>query len=138
MKIAFLLGSGSSRHAGMPTTDKITERVLAGTYVHRCTDGRYSIAEDVVPGLDRSYVDASIALAKWVHEQMSRYYETRRSHSTNYESIAYVLSQVAETISGNFDNPAVIPLIEKMEGDETIAEFFAGQTLQSASHEAAN
>jgi hypothetical protein len=41
VRVAFLLGSGISIPAGMPSTREITDQVLSGEGVMRQTDGNY-------------------------------------------------------------------------------------------------
>ena len=42
--IAYLLGSGISIYAGMPSTSEVTKRVLSGNGVHRGSDEVYRIS----------------------------------------------------------------------------------------------
>ena len=51
-RVSFLLGSGVSIPAGMPSVKDITERVLSGMEIYRHTDGKYYIGppDDIMEG----------------------------------------------------------------------------------------
>jgi hypothetical protein len=138
MRITFLLGAGASRAAGLPCTNEITETVLSGKDVRKDTDGHYFIYADQrpTPGEERD-IEECTKLATLVHSYVERYYRDRPTHPTNYESIAYILTQVAETISGEFDNPAIQALIDQLNDDPKVAEICDGRELGSLAEQAA-
>lgn len=111
MKIAFLLGSGASREAGMPSTSEITSAVESGTNVVRHTDGVYRFGG---PDYLRGRTDPILALTRALFDEIGAYYADRRSHPVNYENCCYVATQFYDTESGEFDNPAIKPLIDKL------------------------
>lgn len=111
MRIAFLLGSGASRPAGMPSTDEITAAVQSGNAVVRHTDGVYRFDG---PGYLRNLTDPVLALTRALFAEIGEYYADRRSHPVNYENCCYVATQLYDTESGEFDNPAIKPLIDKL------------------------
>lgn len=111
MRIAFLLGSGASRPAGMPSTDEITEAVQSGNGVVRHADGVYRLGG---PDYLRDRTHPVLALIRALFAEIRGYYADRRSHPVNYENCCYVATQLYDTESGEFDNPAIKPLIDKL------------------------
>lgn len=114
-ELLFLLGSGVSIPAGMPRTDEITMGVLSGERVWRHTDGRY-LAGDTTLAMpaNKQVLQRVLQLVNTVHNQISQYYSDRPTHPANYENIGFVIGQLADTISREFDNPAVLPQVEKL------------------------
>ncbi len=86
----------------MPRTQDITERVLSGEGISHYTSGIY--------GCDR--VLNFLEKLKDEIDDYHRLYQNGRC--TNYEDLYYVASQIHDSISGEYDNPAVQPLIEKI------------------------
>lgn len=96
-RIAFLLGAGASLKAGMPSTDEITKGVLSG---------------EVIKSNDS---DRILIFLNWLKAKIDLFYFSRWPYnSTNYEDIYYIATQVHDSITGEFDNPAVQPLIDKI------------------------
>ena len=55
-------------------------------------------------------------LLDYVKDFVDNYYmHIGENHKTNYEDIYYVIFQVHEGLSGNFENPAIQPLINELE-----------------------
>src|SRR4051794_16531820 len=70
MHIVFLLGSGISRDAGMPSVDDITAQVVSGEGVWRHTSGRFVLdAGNPNYELRRARVQRSICVVQWVARQ---------------------------------------------------------------------
>lgn len=129
MRMAFLLGSGASIRAGMPSTSEITQEVLKGDGIRVSPDGHYFLGRPTDPGpdpLERAQIEASVKLTNLLHTRVSGYYQCRQTHPTNYESLAYVLTQVRDTISGEFDNPAVQALVKSLEEDSEVQALLTG------------
>src|SRR2546427_1001329 len=87
MRIVVLAGSGLSIPAGYPCTKKLTETVLDG--------GGDSAGAMVLGFLGR--------LAKLVTD----YYAYVPDRPVNYEDLAYIVGQLADSLSGAFDTPAL-------------------------------
>lgn len=114
---ALLLGSGVSSSAGMPSTGKLTERVLSGAGVRRHPDGAYyfDARQSDAPA------DGSVArIRRFLHRlkaEIDGYYRGQPEHRTDYEDLYYAASQIQDSELREFDNPAVQPFIDKIRAD---------------------
>jgi len=116
MNVCFLLGSGASIPAGYPSVTKITEEILSGKRLGEAHSpvSSGSSATDVVPFL------------RWLKTVADTRYAREIGRTTNYEDIYFLASQIRDDLLGDFDNPAVKPLIEKV-----IVEFLLGHVNRS-------
>ena len=112
---SFLLGSGASIPAKMPRTNDITDLVLSGNDVWKSSDGSYYLEKtkrltwDV---LETSRITKFINILK---QQIDIFYENRlHQRETNYEDLYYVADQIRNAENGDYDNPAIQPLIDKI------------------------
>lgn len=115
-RIAFLIGAGASLSAGMPSTSDITKRVLSGEGISRHTSGVYYFGkpsyqhlapqDEDVPKV-RDFLDALKA-------EIDKYYANEPNRNTNYEDLYYVASQIHDSETREYDNPAIQPLIDKI------------------------
>lgn len=117
MRISVLLGAGASQPAGIPTTGDITSRVRSGEGIMRHTDGVYYLSTNLLPAVQNERV---VRLTNALFSEIAAYYEDRRSHPANYENCCYVAAQLRDTESGEFDNPAVEPMIAKLSQEERL------------------
>jgi len=117
MRLAFLLGSGISIPAGMPSTGQITDLVRSGDGVVRQANGSYCFGG---PDYLADSMKPVLALVSILFGEIRDYYTDRRSHPVNYENCCYVVAQLCDTESYEFDNPAVLPLIEKLRQHEEL------------------
>lgn len=118
-KLAFLLGSGISIPAGLPSTTEITSRVLSGENVIRHTDSTYYFQEDDPDGFlafDVS-VQRITSLLKRIELEIDHYFLFEINHQTNYEDLYYVASQVFDSELREYENPIVGAFIEKISND---------------------
>lgn len=115
-KIAFLLGSGVSIPAEMPSTSNITERVLSGEGVMRHTDGNYYFDTPLYAhmGIPDEYVPRVVIFLNRLKIEIDLYYLYQTGRIANYEDLYYVASQIKDSESGEYDNPAVQPFIDKI------------------------
>jgi len=113
-KIAFLLGSGISIHAGMPTTSNITARILSGEAVTYHSDGTYYLDDLSIDLASNDNVWRIVLLLKRIQIEIDSYYWYDHHHTTNYEEIYYVCSQIHDSIFGEYDNPIVESFIDKL------------------------
>jgi hypothetical protein len=112
--VAFLLGSGISHPAGMPSILQITEKVLSGEGVWRHTNGNYYLGEDrSVPSL-AAHVPRVLKFLRRLKGEIDQYYRLQPWRGTNYEDLYYVASQIEDSELGEYDNAAVQPLIDKI------------------------
>jgi SIR2-like domain len=114
MRITLLLGSGSSLKAGMPSTNEITNKVRSGEGIMRHPDSVYHFTLNAHP--DRQV----LLLTNALFSEIESYYNDRQSHPVNYENCCYLATQLRDAESGEFDNPAVQPLIEKLTQKEEL------------------
>jgi len=127
--VSFLLGSGVSIPAGMPSVNHITEKVLSGMGVMRHTDGKYYIGEpdDVMVG----YVERVVEFLKRLHPEIKDYYGSRPWYTpdsermVNYEDLYYVALQIYQSETGAHENPIVQAFIDKILPD--IKPLFVGR-----------
>lgn len=116
-RIAFLLGSGVSSSAGMPSTGELTGRVLSGAGVRRHPDGAYYF--------DAAHSDAPadgsvLRIRRFLHRlkaEIDGYYRDQPEHHTDYEDLYYAASQIHDSELREYDNPAVQPFIDKIRAD---------------------
>src|SRR3972149_5724684 len=94
INIAFLLGSGISILAGMPTTQEITERVLSDKVSPRILD-----------------------FLKILEREIDLYYNNQLERYTNYEDLYYLAIQIFDSELKGYDNPVVQPFIVKIKSD---------------------
>jgi len=121
-RLVFLLGSGISIPAKMPKLYEITEKVLSGQGISYYT------------GIFPSHVPPFVDLAKKLKEEgqqenvwkvtkflrrlkteIEDYYKKHPFKlDTSYEDLYYMASQIYYSELGQYDNPAVQPLIDKI------------------------
>ncbi len=111
--IAFLLGSGISVPAGMPSTADITERVLSGKGVLRHPGEQYCLGPPRQPAqvFPEKHVPRVLFVVGWLKEQIDTYYARESGRDTNYEDLYYLADQVYQSL--DFDNPAIQPFLER-------------------------
>ncbi|NIA13225.1 MAG: hypothetical protein GWP08_04030 [Nitrospiraceae bacterium] len=124
MKLAFLFGAGISIPAGMPGTSQITEKVLSGEGITRHSSGVYYSG----PPLDRTSVPRVRVFLNILKAECDAFYSTGSTeqsiqrpqgafgrHETNYEDLYYVAAQIRDSEIGDHENPAIEPLLDKIE-----------------------
>jgi hypothetical protein len=116
LNIAFLFGSGISIPVGMPHLYEITERILSGKGIMRHTDGNYYFGDSLYAhvGVPDEYVPRVVTFLNRVKTEIDLYYVYQTARSTNYEDLYYVATQISDSESGEYDNPAVQPFIDKI------------------------
>src|SRR5262245_967735 len=112
MRIVILAGSGLSTPAGYPSTVGLTGTVLSGEGVFRHTDNTYWLGGGGDP-VDATVLSFLHRLVKLV----SDYRGNLHGRPVNYEDLAYVAGQLADSISGDYDNPALAPLHDALRAD---------------------
>lgn len=122
MRIAFLLGAGTSIPAGMPPTCKITEAVLSGRdwngrRVVRHTDSSYYFSEDDdnTSGPCGDYVPRVREFLEILKVYIDRFFHKHfRRHETNYEDLYYLVCQINDSAKHEYENPGLEPLIQEL------------------------
>jgi hypothetical protein len=131
MRIAFLLGSGISADAGMPSVDTISTRVLAGKGVIRHSDATYYLAESSEANYDhyRAAAEPAIRFAQRLNRIADCYFaDILDGRSANYEDVANLAKQVTDAISGEYENPALLPLLAELQRHVTNLPELATET----------
>lgn len=116
-KIVFLFGSGISIPAELPSINELTQTILCGEGIIRATDGTYYLGDSQSGyNLTNEYMPRVRAFLKRIKAEIDIYYY-RDSRKTNYEDLYYVVSQIKDDEDGEYDNPAIKPLIDKIYPD---------------------
>lgn len=116
-RVAFLVGAGASLGAGLPSTGDLTARVLAGD-AFRGSDSNYYLGAHPNPAVvppEPNYLGAVLAMASELKGEVDAFYSGYPFRAANYEDIYYLAAQVADAISGEYDNPAVRLLLERLQ-----------------------
>ena len=117
-RVAFLLGAGASIPAGYSSTDCLTRQILApkGYFLHtdkRFVAGDQSLHMDAVTPLVRRII-------RWLFERTLEYFLRRTdTKEINYEDLYYLASQLADDAT-ELQNPALLPLIERLAREMTL------------------
>lgn len=116
IRLAFLLGSGISIPAGMPSTQDITKQVLTGEGIRRNTDETYCFGPPLYAhvGIPDEYVPRVVIFLNRLKIEIDLYYLYQIKPFTNYEDLYYVAGQIHDSELRNYDNPAVQPFIDKI------------------------
>jgi hypothetical protein len=104
--VSFLFGSGISIPAGFPKTNDITNKVLSGDNIYHFSDDTYYIRQNAAD-LTKSDPDVSriISFLRLISDTCSTYYFQGNKHEINYEDLFYIINQMEDCISGEYENP---------------------------------
>lgn len=119
-RIGFLFGAGVSIPAGMPSTLSITEKVLSGDGIMRHSDECFYFGEPLFHhmGFPDECVPRIISFLDRIKSEIELYYlKYPYKVEFNYEDYYYLASQIFDAEIGEYDNPAILPLIEKIRPD---------------------
>jgi hypothetical protein len=118
MRAIFLLGSGISVDAGMPNVATISEQVFGGAGVVRHSDATYYIAGEASANYEWYRAAAMPAIAftgrlrALADSYFSRFLDGR---TANYEDVANLAKQLEDALSGEYENPALLPLLVELQ-----------------------
>ena len=116
-KFSVLLGAGSSIPARLPTTQFLSNHVLSGKGVYRCSNGTY-LAEKV--GFEGVKTDLVKCLVRRVCAEVAQYHDAHSiGREANYEDIYHLIYQMLAEKRGEIENPAVLPFATMLESDLT-------------------
>jgi len=117
--LAFLFGSGISIPAGIPSMSKITNIILQGKGIRRHSIGTYEFGEPLYShaNIKDEYIPRVVSFLNRLKMEIDVYYQSDRNRLTNYEDLYYLSSQIRDSELGEYDNPAVQPLIDKIMPD---------------------
>jgi hypothetical protein len=113
MRIAFLLGSGTSRCAGMPDVAEISEQVRSGTGVFLGTEQLFHL-DPANPNFEllRPRAEPVIRFMRTLDDVCRDYYDTfEPGRTVDYEELAFLAGQIQRAVDLSEENPALLPLI---------------------------
>lgn len=116
MKTCFLLGSGISRPASLPSVEELTKQVLSPKEYFRCSDGVYRRVgavqqNSVLVQMQLSEMERIEQLVRWLKGQAEVRYAADTGRWVNYEDLAYLAAQIRADSLDEYENPALGPLI---------------------------
>ena len=103
----------------MPSIDDISRQVFSGDGVVRHTDATYYIAGEGIANYDwyRAAAEPAISFCGELRELADTYFrEWLDGRAANYEDVANLAKQIADAISGEYENPALLPLLGTLAG----------------------
>lgn len=113
--LSLLIGSGVSYYSGIPSLNEITGLVLSGKNVSRNTDSHYYINKPINPlnqNHNKHFVVNNVNLIKELVTTIDEFYsQMGHNHKSNYEDIYFVNRQICDSYLFEYENPAIIKLI---------------------------
>ena len=92
----------------------------------RGTGSAYCVDQNLSPTKQNKVLtDGVTLLTQTLFYEIEAYYNGRLSYPVNYENCCYVAAQLWGAESGEFDNPAVMPLVEKLANVEGLRALIA-------------
>ena len=115
-KISFLLGSGTSIPAKLPSTYSITEKIFSGEGIVRGTAEDYFFDDPKRYDYDpyQQFIPRIIAFLGILRDELGEYFKDPME-LVNYEDIFYILDFIRKNIYGTEKNPAFKYLLRNFE-----------------------
>jgi hypothetical protein len=117
-KIVFLFGSGVSIPAGMPKFHEISERVLNSEGIYYDTGSEIFTSykpPSPIAKIQERYTSRVVEFIHKIKIEIDAYYTRHKFKlDTNYEDLYYLASQIYNSEKGEYDNPAIQPLVDKI------------------------
>lgn len=126
MRIAFLVGSGISLSAGMPSVEMISAKVRSGDGVVRISDQTFRLVNSDFGNYERARARATptIEFTNDLWELANCYSSVVLKRSgVNYEEIANLAAQLADATDGEYENPATFPLLQRLVAGDDYVEL---------------
>ncbi len=116
MKATFLLGSGISIPAKLPSIAQLTIAILAGEELIVLSDGRVDPIGDqprpeYVIREGREKVRRILIFLDWLKAQANSRYAEIVERWVNYEDLAYLAGQISDDLANEYENPALQPFV---------------------------
>lgn len=107
----WLIGSGASKDAGLPLTGEIDKIVFQESFF-RHTNGSYIRGDNPSKaiGQGEAVFPRVRALLRWARAVVGK---SRPGGFGNYEEIFFLLQQIRDADWGEYENPALQPMVEK-------------------------
>src|SRR5437773_1734584 len=104
MRLAFLLGSGASRPAGMPSVDDITRQVGSGENVVRDGSAFYLVEKLPPPEALGSPLKPVLSFVEQLRRICNTYFDSQeKPRVANYEDISYVARQIDDGLRSEYE-----------------------------------
>jgi hypothetical protein len=103
----------------MPSVAAISEQVLGGAGVVRHSDATYYLAGEGSANYEwyREAAMPAINFCSDLRELADTYFRDRLDlRAANYEDVANLAKQIADAVSGEYENPALLPLLSELAG----------------------
>src|SRR6266404_5334494 len=134
MKLCFLLGSGISIPAKLPSVGDLTNAILSGdgliiesdSSVSRITDRNRPQYEEQQ---GREKVSRIRTFLDWLKAQANSRYAEIPERWVNYEDLAYLAGQIHDDLAHEYENPALQPFVRNALID--LAGLFSGAGLSA-------
>jgi len=117
VRLLFLIGSGASLDAELPSVGTITHHVRSGAGVFLGDDARFYLdPENPNFGRLRPEAEPVIAFVGRLAERASAYYDSvfGPGHEIDYEELAFLSAQVERALSQTQENPAVFDFAREL------------------------
>lgn len=111
MKTCFLLGSGISIPAKLPSVKEITDQVLAITPAKLDWPVVRTHPPDIPIDLQTPKRERLGHFLRWLKSVAEARYPDEAGRQVNYEDLAYLATQIRDDLLGEYENPALGPLI---------------------------
>ena len=115
-RIAFLLGSGISCPAGLPSIGEITDYVLSGRGFRKHSSNVWEMIKQASQDRTSCSKDAwrMTTFLKRLKAEADLYYLLDRDRTTNYEDLYHLAGQLNDSVMGRYHNPALKPFLDKI------------------------
>ncbi len=119
MKVTFLLGSGISIPAKLPSIGQLTIAILSGEGLIVQWDGRRVARIGDRPRSEyeenegREKVRRILIFLDWLKVQANSRYAEIAERWVNYEDLAYLAGQISDDLADEYENPALQPFVRK-------------------------
>jgi hypothetical protein len=133
MKILLFTGAGTSIPSNLPSTKKIMELLLTGSWRgerDKITDGWIFQPHDKSPKYPRDPTDNAQSFLKLIKSYADGYYALRTGRESNYEDLYYLARQICEDAVNTLENPAIGIFIDELKLRVLGTKQFAGQETE--------
>jgi hypothetical protein len=118
-RLVVLFGAGTSLPAGMPTTDSITKTILAENSEVWGRGVQCKVNRDILNHLNTKdeLLPSVLRFIQSLRKVVDCFWFSKLGSLTNYEDIYYLAKQIDECESGEWINPGLDPLMNKLKDE---------------------
>src|SRR3989304_8404212 len=117
-EIIFLLGSGPSIAMGLPNIYEITNALYPLVDIYKSSDNMFYIGQPPNNKQFPNYLEynkpISTTIAFCIYK-IESYYNYLKNYRVNYEDIYYLVTQIHDNLSGDYENPAIVTFQKELE-----------------------